>query len=123
MKTNMAKREAILNLYQSITSGYSQCHSTGNRKKASGGWYNESCIHGTIIASKMLFCSESVRDVMDIKLSKKINSPTNILDTPCTTASHFLTRDPQLADLWFEGNRGCFEKKLETSQVNMYAEC
>ena len=74
MKTNMAKREAILNLYQSITSGYSQCHSTGNRKKASGGWYNESCIHGTIIASKMLFCSESVRDVMDIKLSNKKNA-------------------------------------------------
>ena len=110
LKTNMAKREAIMNLYQSIVSGYSQCHSTGNRKKASGGWYNESCVHGTIVASKMLFCSESVRDVMDIKLSKKLNSPTNILDTPCTAASHLLTRDPFVAKLWFEGNRGCFEK-------------
>ena len=110
LKTNMAKREAVMNLYESIVSGYSQCHSTGNRKKASGGWYNESCVHGTIIASKMLFCSESVRDVIDIKLSKKLNPPTNILDIPCTAASHLIARDPAVAKIWFDGNRGCFEK-------------
>ena len=110
LKTNMARREKIMILYQSIVSGYSQCHSTGNRKKASGGWYNESCIHGTIIASKMLFCSESTRDVIDIKLSKKINSPTNILDIPCTASAHLDTRAPEVARIWFEGARGCFEK-------------
>lgn len=110
LKTNMARREGVMNLYQSIVSGYSQCHSTGNRKKASGGWYNESCVHGTIIASKMLFCSESTRDVMDIKLSKKINSPTNILDIPCTASAHLQTRAPEVASTWFEGARGCFEK-------------
>ena len=32
-----------------------------------------------IIASKMLFLSESVRDVIDIKLSKKFNTPVNIV--------------------------------------------
>ena len=41
--------------------------------------YNESCLHGVITASKMLFLSESVRDVVDIKLSKKYNPPVNIL--------------------------------------------
>ena len=41
--------------------------------------YLESCLHGCIIASKMLFLSESVRDAIDIKLSKKYNAPVNIL--------------------------------------------
>ena len=41
--------------------------------------YNESSLHGVITASKMLFLSESVRDVVDIKLSKQYNSPVNIL--------------------------------------------
>ena len=37
--SNLARCDAIMTLYRSIESGYSQCHSTGNRKKASGGWY------------------------------------------------------------------------------------
>ena len=37
----MAKSDAIITLYKSIESGYSQCHHTGNNKKASGGWYVE----------------------------------------------------------------------------------
>ena len=35
----MAKRDAVVSLYKSVESGFSQCHHTGNRKKASGGWY------------------------------------------------------------------------------------
>ena len=74
----------------------------------------------------MLFLSESVRDVVDIKLSKKYNPPVNILgndlivigkylsdiilDTPCTAASHLLTRDPDTAKIWFQERRGCFER-------------
>ena len=46
--------------------------------------YNESCPHGIITASKMLFLSESVRDVIDIKLSKKFNPPVNILGNYCS---------------------------------------
>ena len=37
--SNLARCDAIFTLYKSIESGYSQCHATGNRKKASGGWY------------------------------------------------------------------------------------
>lgn len=36
--SNLARCDAIMTLYKSIESGYSQCHATGNRKKASGGW-------------------------------------------------------------------------------------
>ena len=36
--SNLARWDAIMTLYKSIESGYSQCHATGNRKKASGGW-------------------------------------------------------------------------------------
>ena len=35
----MAKVQAVVNLYNTVLSGYSQCHSTGNKKKASGGWW------------------------------------------------------------------------------------
>ena len=98
LASNMAKRDVVVSLYKSIESGYSQCHHTGNRKKASGGWYGhtltttgpgvtnvcccryfESCLHGCIIVSKALFLAESVRDPVEFKLSKKFNSPTNIL--------------------------------------------
>ena len=64
------------------------------RKPVKGGKYNKiyvmrhyfvmyykSCVHGVIVCAKMLFLSESVRDVIDIKLSKAFNSPTNILGT------------------------------------------
>ena len=37
--SNLARCDVIMTLYKSIQSGYSQCHATGNRKKASGGWY------------------------------------------------------------------------------------
>ena len=39
LASNMAKKDVVVSLYKSIESGYSQCHHTGNRKKASGGWY------------------------------------------------------------------------------------
>ena len=87
--------------------------------------YNESCLHGIISTSKILFLSETVRDVVDIKLSKRFNSPTNILgnlirtffyynlilaiDTPCTAAIHLVAREPEIADAWFAGRNGCFE--------------
>ena len=45
--------------------------------------YNESCLHGCIIASKILFLAESVCDVVDIKKSKRFNSPSNILGVKC----------------------------------------
>lgn len=38
LKTKLARCDAIMGLYKSIESGFSQCHQTGNRKKASGGW-------------------------------------------------------------------------------------
>ena len=79
MKTNLSKVEAVVNLYNTILSGYSQCHSTGNKKKASGGWYHESCVHGTIVSSKFLFLGESVRDPVDLKLSSKYIAPTSCL--------------------------------------------
>ena len=41
--------------------------------------YIESCPHGVTLADKMLFLSESVRDLVDIKLSKEYNSPVNVL--------------------------------------------
>ena len=47
------KREAILLLYESISSGVSSCHSTGHKKKATGGWYSFSCKHGVIYGSKV----------------------------------------------------------------------
>ena len=89
--------------------------------------YNESCLHGVITASKMLFLSESVRDVIDIKLSKRFNPPVNILgilsvteirisanlliaDTPCTASSHMRTRVPEIAKIWMKERRGCFER-------------
>ena len=61
--------------------------------------------------------------MVDIKLSKKYNPPTNILginsvvivvalsclDTPCTAALHMVARVPDIADAWFAGHNGCFE--------------
>ena len=37
--TAAAKRKEILKLYESILTGSSKCHATGNEKDASGGWY------------------------------------------------------------------------------------
>lgn len=42
-KSASARREAILTLYNSVTSGYSACHNTGDAKRSSGGWYTWSC--------------------------------------------------------------------------------
>ena len=112
LKSNMQKKKAIMDLYNSISSGYSQCHHTGNRLRASGGWYIEMCPHGVTRGSKFLYCSESVRDVLDIKLSTNYVSPVNVLDTPCTAASHLLTRDKKTATVWFGDKRGTFEKPV-----------
>ena len=38
LKTKVSKQGAILDLYESVRSGYSQCHYTGNRLRANGGW-------------------------------------------------------------------------------------
>ena len=57
--------------------------------------YNEICLHGTIIATKFLFLGESVRDVVDLKLSSKYFAPTNILGKI-------------LEDLKFQWNEGKF---------------
>jgi len=113
LKSNAKKKEAIMNLYESITSGYSQCHHTGNRLKASGGWYLEMCPHGVTTGAKFLYCSESVRDVMDLKLSRNYVSPTNVLDTACTASAHLLRREPEIAKTWFGDRRGCFEKPVK----------
>ena len=43
LSSKVAKTDVIITLYKSIESGYSQCHHTGNRKKASGGWYVKKC--------------------------------------------------------------------------------
>ena len=122
-KEKVSKQKAILDLYQSIESGYSQCHHTGNRVKASGGWYLQVCQHGVTVASKFLFLSESVRDVIDIHKSKHFNAPVSILDTPCTAAAHLILRDKEdvergvlkteadgQAHKWFAGTRGGFEE-------------
>ena len=37
--TMASKKKAIFKLYDSIVTGASKCHSTGNEKDASGGWY------------------------------------------------------------------------------------
>ena len=122
-KEKVTKQKAILDLYQSIESGYSQCHHTGNRVKASGGWYLQVCQHGVTQASKFLFLSESVRDVIDIHKSKRFNAPVSILDTPCTAAAHLILCDKKdvergilkteadgQAHKWFAGTRGGFEE-------------
>ena len=44
-----------MKLYESIWTGSSMCHATGNEKEASGGWYTFVCKHGVIYASKLLF--------------------------------------------------------------------
>ena len=75
----MAKVDAIVTLYSTVVSGYSQCHSTGNKKKASSGWYAEICLHGTIQGSKFLFLGESGRDPADLKLSTPFMAPVNTL--------------------------------------------
>ena len=91
----------ILDLYLSVKSGFSQCHHTGAKAACSGGWYFEMCPHGVTTGSKFLYRSESVRDAIDIKLSKEFVSPTNFLYTPCTAASHLIQRDPETAKNWF----------------------
>ena len=76
LPTAASKRLEIMRLYDSITSGVSQYHVTGNEKNCSGrnflkgiiessllgGWYTFVCSHGCIYGSKLLFLSESVRD-------------------------------------------------------------
>ena len=52
--------------------------------------YNESCLHGCIIVSKILFLAESCRDCIDIKLSKDFNAASNILGVKCLM---FILRD------------------------------
>ena len=37
--TAAAKKKEIIKLYESILTGSSKCHATGNEKDASGGWY------------------------------------------------------------------------------------
>jgi len=75
----MSKVDAIVTLYNTVVSGYSQCHSTENKKKASSGWYAEICLHGTIQGSKFLFLGESGRDPGDLKLSTPFMAPVNAL--------------------------------------------
>ena len=62
LPTASNKRKEILRLYDSIETGSSTCHTTGNEKGASGGWYSLNCRHGVIYAAKLLFRSESTRD-------------------------------------------------------------
>ena len=75
--------------------------------------YHKICPHAVIIVSKFLFLSETVRDVVDLKLSMKYMAPTNILgsinispitilsfvfsDTPCTAALHLGTTSTKLS--------------------------
>ena len=56
------KKTEIWKLYQSVLTGASQCHLTGNEKHSSGGWYTFVCPHGVIYAARLLFLRESVRD-------------------------------------------------------------
>ena len=123
LKENTSKKRAILDLYESIQSGYSQCHHTGNRVKAAGGWYLQLCQHGVTQGSKFMYLSESVRDVIYIHISKKFNAPMNVCDTPCTAAAHLALRDAEdlkngvlqkkedgQAYKWLGKTRGCPEK-------------
>ena len=123
LTTKTSKKRAILDLYESVLSGFSQCHHTGNRKRTSGGWYCEICPHGVTISAKFLFLAESCRDCIDLKKSKKYVEVGSNLDTPCTAAGHLVLRDREdlkegkikkisdgQASKWFDGRRGCFEK-------------
>ena len=64
------------------------------------------------MGSKFLFRSESVRDVVDLKLSKKHMSPVNVMDTACTASAHLITRDPELAKTIFNERRGSWVKPV-----------
>jgi len=84
--------------------------------------YIELCPHGVTTGSKFLYRSESVRDPVDLKLSKQFTSPVNVLDTPCTAASNLLIRDKETAETWFSDRRGSFEKPVhgqEPSEVSI----
>lgn len=74
--------------------------------------YVELCPHGVTTGSKFLYLAESVRDPIDLKLSKEFMSPTNVLDTACTAAAHLILRDKKTADLLFGERRACFEKPV-----------
>ena len=108
-----AKRKEIIRLYDSIQTGSSTCHQTGNEKKASGGWYSFNCVHGVIYASTLLFHSESTRDPADLWLSLKFKPVVTIVDTSCTLSSHLVLREPIKGKLWFGDRLGGFEPATE----------
>ena len=74
--TMASKKKEILKLYESILTGASKCHATGNEKDASGGWYcviksllvlfkldryTFVCRHGVIYGSKLLFLRHVIK--------------------------------------------------------------
>ena len=71
-KEKVTKQKAILDLYQSIESGYSQCHHTGNRVKASGGWDLQVCQHGVTQASKFLFIESAPLGRFDLVVAMSV---------------------------------------------------
>ena len=77
-----AKKKEILKLHESILTGASMCHSTGNEKDASGGWnfsfkqnidmftyfyrYTFVCRHGVIYGSKLLFLRHVIIQFLNV---------------------------------------------------------
>ena len=62
------------------------------------------------MASKFLTLAESVRDAADIYLSLKYPPPVFISDSPCGFARHMECRVPEVTNILWAENCGCFEK-------------
>lgn len=62
------------------------------------------------MASKFLTLAESVRDAADLYLSLKYPPPVFISDSPCGFARHMECRVPDITDIVWGENYGCFEK-------------
>ena len=62
------------------------------------------------MASKFLTLAESVRDPADLYLSLKYPLPVFVSDSCCGFARHMGCRVPDVTDILWAENYGCFEK-------------
>lgn len=97
-------------LYATLLVGLCPCHGYNKSPGRTGGFYHLVCRHGTTVASKFLTLAESVRDAADLYLSLKYPPPVFISDSPCGFARHLECRVPDVTDIVWGENYGCFEK-------------
>ena len=81
--SDAAKRRWLLNGYETLKSGDSDCHLFTCVNRGTGGAVNVTCPHGVLIAYKWLFLKETNRDHTDVLRSLVLHPAVHFMDDSC----------------------------------------